>query len=181
MRMTEVAFRDLRNKAARLADTGHAGKTYGGDKPYTFHLRTVADTVLKWGTLYLPYGASLEAVVIAAWLHDYLEDCIKVEGWDAARKMLVEEFGEEVAEICWCVTDEPGKNRKERHLATYPKIRSNQLAVFLKLCDRVSNVGAGGKTAMYLKEHAEFKMALYREGEFEPLWQHLEALLQAPQ
>jgi (p)ppGpp synthase/HD superfamily hydrolase len=175
--MTEIAFRDMRNKAAKLADAAHTGQTYGGDKPYTFHLRMVADNALKWGTLYLPYGASLEAVVIAAWLHDYLEDCIRPEEWEAARKLLADEFGEEVADIVWCVTNEPGKNRKERHLATYPKIRSNGLAVFLKLCDRVSNVEAGGKTSMYYKEHAEFKMALYREGEYEPLWEHLEALV----
>jgi (p)ppGpp synthase/HD superfamily hydrolase len=58
MRMTEIAFRDMRNKAAKLADAAHTGQTYGGDKPYTFHLRMVADNVLKWGTIYLPYGAS---------------------------------------------------------------------------------------------------------------------------
>ena len=178
MKMTEVAFRDLRNKAARLADTGHAGMTYGGDKPYTFHLRAVADTVLKWGTLYLPYGASLEAVVIAAWLHDYLEDCIKAEGWEAARRMLVEEFGEEVAEICWCMTRPAGKSRKESALEYYAKLRSCSLAVFLKLCDQISNVSAGGKTDMYRKEFPGFKAALYKAGEFEPLWEHLEELLE---
>jgi (p)ppGpp synthase/HD superfamily hydrolase len=178
--MTEIAFRDMRNKAARLADAGHVGQTYGGDKPYTFHLRMVADNSLKWGTLYLPYGASLEAVVIASWLHDYIEDCVRPEEREATRQMLAYEFGEEVAEIVWCVTNEPGKNRKERHLATYPKIRSNSLAVFLKLMDRISNIEAGGKTGMYHKEHLEFKAALYKEGEFEPVWEHLDNLLAKP-
>lgn len=174
MRMTEVAFRDMRNKAAEFAAARHAGQTYGGDKPYTFHLRMVADNALKWGTLYLPYGAPLEAVVIAAWLHDVIEDC------GVTREEVAELFGEDVAEIVWCVTNEPGKNRKERHLATYPKIRNGShstLAVFVKLMDRISNLEAGGKTGMYFKEHQEFKAALYREGEFDPLWAHLDNLI----
>lgn len=172
MRMTEVAFRDLRNKAAEFSALKHAGQTYGGDKPYTFHLRMVADNCLKWGTLYLPYGAPLEAVVVAGWLHDVIEDC------GVTREELAELFGEEVAEIVWRVSNEPGKNRKERHLATYPKIRGSAFSVFLKLMDRISNIEAGGKTGMYVKEQVSFREALYKEGEFDPIWAHLDRILE---
>lgn len=45
-----------------------------------------------------------------------------------------------MAEIVFCVTNEQGRNRKERIKRTYPKIRNNRWAQFVKLCDRIANV-----------------------------------------
>jgi (p)ppGpp synthase/HD superfamily hydrolase len=170
MKFTEAAFKALREKAIKLAMEKHIGQTYGQDKPYTWHLRHVADNVMKWAP-FLPYGAPIEAIVVAAWLHDIIEDC------GFTREEIEFHFGSEVAEIVWRVTDEEGANRKERHEKTYPKIRESVWSVFLKLMDRISNIEAGGKAGMYIKEFPGFKEALYKAGEFDPIWEHLETIL----
>ena len=173
MNLTDIALQDLRSKAIAYAAQKHATQTYGGDKPYTFHLKAVADNVLKWAPKVFPnlHGASLEILVISAWLHDVLEDT------DATKEELAFQFGEEVAELVWLVTNEPGKNRKERHLATYPKIRSSFFAVFIKLMDRLANLEADGKAGMYIKEHGSFREALHQQDEFEQIWMYLDDLI----
>jgi (p)ppGpp synthase/HD superfamily hydrolase len=125
---------------------------------------------MKWAP-FLPYGAPVEAIVIAAWLHDIIEDT------GFTREEIEFHFGIEVSEIVWRVTDEEGANRTERHEKTYPKIRGSVWSVFLKLQDRISNIEAGGKSDMYLKEFPSFKAALYKAGEFDPIWEHLEIIL----
>ena len=170
MKYTEAAFRALEHDMIAFASEKHKNQTYSCDRPYTFHLRAVRDTVLRF-LPYLPYGVPIETVVLGAWGHDLIEDTgVTLEELD-------ERYGCEVAQVIWNVTDEPGKNRKERHAATYGKIRSSPAAVFLKLCDRIANIEAGGKTGMYRKEHLEFKAALYKENEMDPLWDHLEQIL----
>lgn len=170
MKYTEAAFRALENKAIAYAQEKHHHQTYGGDKPYTYHLRMVRDNVLKFHP-YLPYGLSIEVIVIAAWLHDVIEDC------GVTQEDLAREFGEEVAALVFSVTNEAGKNRKERNEKTYHKIRETVSSVFLKLMDRIANIETGGKTDMYKKEYPAFKAALYREGELDKVWEYLDSLL----
>ena len=76
-----------------------------------------------------------------------------------------EKFGIEVAEIVYAVTDELGRNRKERKAKTYPKIKENKDAIIVKLGDRISNMRnsllKGHKMSeMYIKEYKEFRSAL---------------------
>lgn len=170
MKYTEAAFRALEHDMIAFASEHHKNQTYSWDRPYTFHLRAVRDTVYRFMP-FLPYGVQVEHVVLAAWAHDLIEDC------GVTREDLTERYGQEVSDLVWYVTDEPGKNRKERHAATFGKTRQHVGAVFLKLCDRIANIEAGGKTGMYRKEHKEFKEALYKEGELEPLWEQLDDLL----
>jgi len=167
---TEAAFRALEHDMIAFASDHHRHQTYGGDKPYTFHLRAVRDVVYRFMP-YLPFGLSIEVLILGAWGHDLMEDC------GVTLEELSERYGQEVAEIIYFVSDEPGKNRKERKAATLSKTRKSSAAVFLKLCDRISNIEAGGKTQMYRKEHLEFKAALYREGEMEVLWAYLDSIL----
>lgn len=172
MKFTEAAFRALEHEMIEFASGHHKHQTYGGDKPYTYHLTAVRDTAYRFHP-YLPYGLSIEVIVLATWGHDLIEDC------GVTRDELSERFGEEVSELIWRVTDEPGKNRRERHAATYGKIRESQAAVYLKLMDRIANIEAGGKTDMYRKEQLEFKAALYKAGEMDAIWSHLDTLLAA--
>jgi (p)ppGpp synthase/HD superfamily hydrolase len=85
-------------------------------------------------------------------------------------------FNTRIADLVYLVTDELGKNRTERALKTYPKIRTDASAVYIKLCDRISNVqeaivhGPLDMGKAYLKQHETFRYALYKEGEFEKLW-----------
>lgn len=172
MRYTEAAFKALQEKAIKVAMERHAGQLYGNDKPYTWHLRHVADNVKKWSP-YLPFGTTVEQVVVAAWLHDAIEDT------GMEREEIAAQFGTEVAELVWRVSNEPGKNRKERHAATYSKIRGSDIAVFLKLMDRISNIEAGGKTGMYVKEYVGFREALYGPLDgYDAIWQYMEEILE---
>lgn len=127
-------------------------------------------------------------VVNAAILHDVIEDT------DESFASLNDVFGYKVAVLVNAVTDEPGKNRKERKAKTLPKIMSNEYAIFVKLADRLDNVEqcllkGDSRIDMYRKEHAQFMEALRfpnlgydRNGELydgtEELWLELDALLE---
>jgi len=132
------------------ASKHHKGQMYGS-KPYMVHLKNVSDVALD-----LNYTD--EKILIGCLLHDIVEDT-KVNFED-----LKSRFGQEVAEIVYCVTDELGRNRKERKSKTYKKIRNNPNAIVVKLCDRISNITESmGKNnynlklmKMYLDEHIDF-------------------------
>ena len=102
----------------------HAGR------PYVAHLDEVVEVLMR-------FGAKEEVdfkLLAAAYLHDVIEDC------GVSRQMLETAFGFEIAGLVWAVTNEPGKNRAERHAKTYPKVRAAPLAIRLKLADRIANV-----------------------------------------
>ena len=156
-------------KAQTLALIAHAGQAYG-TKPFIEHPKDVARRAREYGFA--------EHVIAAAWLHDVLEDSPIV-----TFNHLVTQFNYAVAGLVEAVTDEPGKNRKERAKKTLPKIREyGYNAVGLKLCDRLSNVKAAVRDKstllnMYKKEYVEFKKVLYKKGEHEGLWKKLDKLL----
>lgn len=144
--------------------------------PYVKHLKDVANVLMEFG--YNEYSDEC----IAAWGHDMVEDC------PISYQYLKKEFGEIIANIIYDVTDELGKTRIEKKVKTYPKTRGNQQAVVLKLADRIANVTNSmvknpTKFKMYLKEHSEFKEALYipnemdKIGKLDRMWDRLENLL----
>ena len=102
-------FKELLRKAEKFATRHHALQDYDG-LPYDEHLQEVVDVLKKFG-----YGGKY---LIAAWLHDILED--SSVSYNDIKKL----FGEEIAEITYCVTDELGRGRKEKKEKTYPKTRN---------------------------------------------------------
>ena len=98
------------------------------------------------------------------------------------------EFPGMVTVIVEAVTNEPGKNRKERAKLTYPKIAKERYAIIVKLADRISNGRAakrklesgdpqGNKFSMYKKEYPDFRMALYTSDiDILPMWWELDRL-----
>jgi guanosine-3',5'-bis(diphosphate) 3'-pyrophosphohydrolase len=156
------------DKARTFAIAAHGSQLYGGE-PYAVHLAAVVEVAERY---WLP-----PIIQTAAWLHDTLEDT------DTTYNDLVDLFGASVADIVYAVTDEPGKNRRARHVATYPKIAAQPAAVALKLCDRIANVeysirtGSLGKYAMYRKEHGDFERALRDRSVLPAIWLHLNTLL----
>jgi len=157
--------------AKDFALQAHLGQTYG-THDYSFHLEAVVAVAKEFKLD--------DKVVAACWLHDTIEDC-KVSYQDIKHIC-----GEEVAEMVYCVTDELGRNRKERKLKTYPKIKANNEALCVKLCDRIANMqqsfldGNEQLGSMYLKEHPEFKNQLFSEHSTESLmllWKRLEDLV----
>lgn len=162
---------NLDKKARAFAVEAHGDQSYGVE-PYSVHLDAVH-------ALAVAFGAPPD-VCVAAFCHDCVEDTA------VTIAQVRELFGESVAGLVAAVTNEPGKNRKERNARTYPKIRqAGPDAVMLKLCDRIANVEAvstpkaDSKIAMYQKEHEAFRAALYVAGEHESVWARLEAALKA--
>lgn len=158
---------ELEALAIEFATEKHAGQLYDVH-PYPFHLKQAADVAKS-------HDLSRD-VRIACWLHDVMEDC------GVPFHEVSQLFGEVIAEIVYCVTDELGRNRKERKAKTYPKIRANELAVQVKLCDRIANFEHALETgsrhlAMYRKEYAEFKQALHsaeQGDQTQALWARLD-------
>jgi (p)ppGpp synthase/HD superfamily hydrolase len=107
--------------------------------------------------------------------HDILEDT------DTKYRELVEAFGEEIASLVEAVTGRGG-NRKERNADAYEKIRAHgEMAVMLKLADRIANcTHSGASLDMYKKEWEGFRRALYDRNHVmaQPMWTHLEGLME---
>lgn len=137
---------DLQDKAMLVAEKAHANQTYD-IFPYIYHIRQVSDIARNL--------ECNETIIVSCILHDILEDT--GYSYNDIRKF----FGEEVAEIVFAVTDEMGRNREERKRLTYPKIKSNWMAIVVKICDRIANVSHSkeydsSKFKMYQKEHEKF-------------------------
>lgn len=149
--------------ARKFAIEAHGDQKYG-DKPYIHHLESVV-AILE------PHG---EEAKIIGYLHDVVEDT----------KVTVEEieklFGRFVAQCVGILSDEPGKNRKERKTKTYEKMSKvtgkETLALVVKAADRLANIEAcikdGNKSLldMYKKEHKHFHDAIYLEGICDEIW-----------
>lgn len=155
-------------KAKEFAIAKHANQKYG-DRPYSYHLAQVSQLLAEFGYL------GDEAITAAGWLHDTLEDT------ETTYTELVSEFGHEISDIVWAVTNEPGGNRVDRFRNTALKIQSNKKALIVKLADRIANTEASLQTnpklyKMYVKEFALFKELLYnpqQNAELIPMWNRL--------
>lgn len=113
------------DRALLVAEKAHSNQTYD-IYPYIYHIKQVVKVASELG-----YD---ETILVASALHDTLEDT------DLSYKDIKKAFGGEVAEIVYCVTDELGRDRKERKLKTYPKIKANWKATAVKICDRIANM-----------------------------------------
>lgn len=127
--------------------------TYG-IYPYSFHLNQVYN-VLKY------FGVTDPIILAAAWLHDALEDT------ELMYEDIFENFGKEIADLVFLVTDKRGKNRHERQEKTYPLIAEDERGRILKLADRIANQTQSQHEQekmwlMYCKEYKYFKSTLYK-------------------
>lgn len=151
---------NLSEKARRYAIKLHADTNHLYDgQPYYVHLNMVVFFAQKY--IHLVSQDNQDIVLAACWLHDTIEDC-RVTYNDISS-----EFGEEVAEIVYALTNEKGKTRKERaNEKYYQGIRDNGLAVFVKICDRMANVQYSKKNKsnmffVYKKENLAFKQEMH--------------------
>jgi predicted HD phosphohydrolase len=154
----------LIEKAKAFATRAHDGQMYG-DKPFIYHPGQVAKNAERFGFD--------EEVIAAAWLHDAIEDT------DTTYHDIKQAVGKEVAELVYAVTDELGRNRRERAEKTLPKTRlAGSRAVGLKLCDRLANAAENDRfLGMYRKEYPDFRRVLFAEGEHATLWYLLDTAI----
>ena len=144
--------------------------------PYEFHLRMVNNVYEDFQHLLddtkdyftgVDYRGTMENQVTlreacskAVWGHDLIEDT-RCSYNDVKSKL-----GYEAADIIYAVTNDKGKNRKERAGDKYYEgIRNTKGAVFVKLCDRIANVQYSKMTGsrmfeMYNKENDNFTAQL---------------------
>jgi (p)ppGpp synthase/HD superfamily hydrolase len=148
---------------------------YDTDKPYSVHLQMVVDYCLKYSNL-IPDNKQLETVICACWCHDLIEDT------RLTYNDVKEATSTEIAEIVYALTNEKGKNRKERaNEKYYEGIRQNRLAVFVKLCDRLANIkySVDNKSRMseaYKKEYNDFKYWLW-SSKYDAMFEEMEEFL----
>lgn len=142
--------------------------------PYEFHLNMVVETAKKYINL-IPKD-DRDVVLAACWAHDTIEDT-RITYND-----LKSELGEEVAEIVFALTNEKGRNRKERaNEKYYTGIRDTKHAAFVKICDRIANVEYSKNQAskmldVYRKEFETFEYWLYCD-EYHEMFDYLYGLL----
>lgn len=167
----------LVRKAKEIALRAHADQKYG-HCPYVVHLEKVQEILREFGydAVVAPARSFAEAVCAAGWVHDVLEDT------DFSWEVIRQELGEEVFDIAWRVTDEPGQTRDERKQKTYPKIRGHQGATIVKLADRIANLESGLEARnrhleKYLRESAGFRGSLFVQGVGGALWKRYDDLI----
>jgi len=136
--------------------------------PYKFHLQMVVEAFKKFK--YLMPVTVWEDLELACWAHDTIEDT-RVSYNDVK-----EVLGERVADIVYALSNEKGRNRKERaNKKYYEGIVNTSGATFVKLCDRIANVQYSIVTGsrmfeMYKKENEHFLLSLgFEYGQGHPL------------
>lgn len=159
-------------KAKTFAVKAHGRQMYG-NKPYVVHLEHVHEVMKRYRN-----RTTDILVLMAGWLHDVLEDTA------TSRADLAGNFGEQVADIVYRVTDAPGLDRTQRKRNTYRKIRGHFDATTVKLCDRIANVEASAdvpeKLDMYRQEHRAFRAAICfpdHDSLLGHIWRDLDRLL----
>lgn len=159
------------NDVFNWATAVHGDQKYG-DGPYSDHLRNVY-------TILLSFGITDENILSAGICHDVLEDTT------LTYNDLADVIGKNAADIVYDVTNELGKNRKERALKTYPKIAANPKAIMVKVADRMSNTtyskdSGSSMYDKYCREFPDFKSHLYTSASLEAfpvlneMWAYLE-------
>ena len=162
MEYTDKLLRD----ALFVAENAHKNQKYDEIFPYIKHIYDVIDVLKR-------FDFKSNKMLIGAALHDTIED----DG--ISYNDIKKHFGIDVAEMVFCVTDELGRNWKEKKEKTLPKTMSNPDAIILKLADRIANIEHGGKIDMYRKEQIDFKGTLYLSTPLEArvMWDYLDNLL----
>jgi hypothetical protein len=145
-------------------------QTYDG-LPYHVHLQDVVKFAKKY--IHLIPMEYRRDVIVASWGHDLMEDT------GLSYNDVVKKLGKRAADIIYAVSNEKGHDRNERaNDKYYQGIREDELALFVKLCDRLSNLTQSKKEGhgmykRYMKELPHFKEELYN-GKYQEMWDELE-------
>lgn len=161
------------NDALVFAMKAHGSQTYDKGVPYIVHPIGVCNTLSRFGF----YLTDLEFgfyVMCVAVLHDVLEDT------DVKYTELRDRFGIDIAEAVYALTDELGRDRHEKNMKTWPKVRSNPYALPVKLADRIFNTETSlannsHQLKRYRNEFLDFYAAL-GNGKHTPMWNHLQTI-----
>lgn len=167
-------------KVLKFAIKHHGDQLYG-TLPYSFHLMQVFEICKQYGII---------AQIIAI-LHDVKEDTAVTDKEILELISSLEEIpaGKEqfILDAIYYISDEKGKNRKERKQKTNEKLSKIQedffVVLIVKVADRLCNTKHSIESKstlfeMYQREYPEFKKAVFREGLCDLLWLELDQLMQ---
>lgn len=164
-------------KARQYAISCHSETNHKYDGyPYEVHLQMVADAAGRYA--YLIPEKDQEDFIAAAWVHDVIEDCRQTYN------DVLMATNKQVAELAYALTNEKGRNRKERaNEKYYAGIRACPYATLLKVCDRIANTEYSINTAsrmagMYAKELPDFVIDL-GDAKYEDAFKYLSDLCRA--
>lgn len=160
-----------------LHDVG-CNQKYNKTLPYSFHLEMVAKQASKFAGHIPADNPRHNAIWAAAWGHDSIEDA------RLTYNDIKDKFDKETAEIIYLCTEDKGRNRAERksHL-WYQQLKTNEDAVFVKLCDIIANVKFSLLTnsSMLMKYKVEYgqkvRPHLYSE-QYKNMFEYLDRLFQ---
>lgn len=170
--MEKTLIEKMKDYAFKMHDMPSDCQRYGAE-PYSKHLEDVRANALRY--MYYIAEEAQEDVDSASTGHDLLEDT-------ATSPSDIEKlFNFRIADIIFRVTNERGFSRKERNFATYPKIWVNDLAIFVKLCDRIANTRNSKETGYkmyktYKAEYPVFRYALKVRNLYPDMWNELDEL-----
>lgn len=151
--------------AARAAKVHADVNQMYGDKPYSYHLFSVAEkTALLIDTMYPDIEEDkniITVILFGALFHDSIEDARL--SYNDVHKIALEFMGEPYAtastEIVYALTNEKGRTRSERaNEKYYDGIVNTPYATMVKLADRIANM-ANSKAeghSMYSKYVSEW-------------------------
>lgn len=175
-------------ETAAFAIHDQVNQKYGDILPYGFHLKMTASYVSRYGYLVAETEEDVLILYAAAYLHDSIEDArltfndlvrfisdFKMDDFTLPENIL-QQIRWDVPEIVYALTNEKGRNRKERANAIYYEgIRNTKFASFIKMCDRLANIRyttlyffANRMLEVYRKEHEEF-IASISDGSVTPV------------
>ncbi|GEM_PF-6005174 len=118
---------------------------------------------------------------VAAIFHDMIEDC----GWtyndivEFVNSTIGSSWGDPkvIADICYALTDEKGRNRKERKPdKLYDEMAIERDYIVGKNADRIVNRERAGKASLYNKEYPEYRAKLYTKGHCDNMWTYMDEL-----
>lgn len=143
-------------------------------KPYVTHLKMVYDFAYKYK--HLLDSNQIVYALAGAWTHDVIEDCR--QSYNDVSRVL----GNKVAEIVYACTNEKGRTREDRANDNYYSgIIVNELARYVKICDRLANIQYSKQTnsnkfEMYKVENKKFQEYLYLD-KFHAMFREIQELL----
>jgi len=147
-----------------------------GDQPYEYHLQMAVDAAEQF--IYLIDEQDRDNVIATIWCHDVIEDCRQTynDVKNATNKT--------VADLVYALTNEKGRNRKEKaNDKYYEGIRQVHYATFCKCCDRIANISHSVKNndsmlKMYKKEFIHFEQQL-RVSKYADMFDYMVTLMQS--
>lgn len=155
-------------------------QSYGGNKPYIFHLLDVFDCVKSFGFQSCNNEEDVLGIVAGALFHDSIEDA-RLTYNDVKTELKLCGLSENQvflgSEIAYALTNEKGRTRAERaNEKYYEGIRSTKYAPMVKYADRIANLRFSvlnaieheseeciRKAKMYIKEMNHFNESVIRE------------------